>query len=220
MSSNIFLNMQQQKGSHSIANYRALELLCIMTRLDEQKYPILEIGAGIGTITSTLLALTKNTIFAQEFDEECRKRLKSIKRSYPDRLKIGPNIDIQPYKFIIIDGPYHKEEMFEAIKVGKAKLKWVAIENGRTATRIQIANSLYKAGLRQSVVEFRRENYKPSLTFFFCDSPPQSLPVQTFADYCVVLLKYWPKYLKLLLKKGGHKHFRVGKKLEGEFGKK
>ena len=215
----IYYKFKSKKGSHSIANQLALELLCIMTQLDNSNLPILEVGAGIGTITETLLRTTNNEIFAQEYNELCREKLKKLEKSFPGKLNISDSIDIQTYKYIVIDGPYSKKEMFNAIKVSQFTLKWVAIENGRTATRIQIAISLFKAGLRQSTVEFRKDNYAPSLTFFYVHKPPYKNNLQTFMDLIFILGKYWPKYLKLLLRRGGRQHFKVGKKMEGEFGK-
>jgi phospholipid N-methyltransferase len=210
---------RKQKGSHSIANERALELLRIMAQLDNTANPILEIGAGIGTITQVLLEKTDDMIYAQEHQKNCFDRLIKISRKFPNRLSISSNIEVLPYKYIIIDGPYNKKQMRNALKVSKGTLNWVAIENSRTATRIQIASSLFRVGYRQSTVEFRRSNYKPSLTFFYVYNPPYRQYFQITLDYFISCLKYWPKYLRLILKKGGSKHFRVGKKIEGEFGK-
>jgi hypothetical protein len=216
---NIYHKFYRKKNSHSIANQRALELLSVMTQLNNSNFPILEIGAGIGTISETLLITTNNEIFAQEYDEACRDQLKKISKKFQNRLNVSGSIVIQAYKFIIIDGPYSKKEMYCAIKASRSTLKWIAIENGRTATRIQIAASLFKARYRQSTVEFRRQNYAPSLTFFYVDNPPYRQHLQIFMDLLFTLGKYWPKYLKLLSRKGASRHFKVGEKREGEFGK-
>lgn len=218
LASDIYSQFSKMPGSHSIANRRALELFEIFIRLDKSENPILEIGAGIGTITRLLLSTTKQKIYAQEFNDECIIKLTKIKKKYQARLYINKEIVANSYKFIIIDGPYNKLQMLNAIKLSANSLSWIAIENGRTATRIQIANSLYKAGFRQSVVEFKRPNFKPSLTLFFVETPPYKLRIQSLFDFLVIMCRFWPKYIKLILKYGG-KHYKVGKKLENEFGK-
>ncbi len=214
----IFEDFKNQPGSHSISNLRALELLEIFVKIDVTKNPILEIGAGLGTVTTLLLSATDDDIYAHEYQEACLQRLDSLKEKYPGRLHVSDRINALAYKFVVIDGPYDKKEMLDALRCSKNTLCWIAIENGRTSTRIQISSSLFKLGMRQQVVEFRRANYKPSLTLFFLDNVPYRQNSQILSDYILAMLRFWPKYLKLLMSRRGSKHFRIGKKLEGEKG--
>jgi hypothetical protein len=214
----IYESFNSGEGSHSISNLRALELLEIIIKMDDSDFPILEIGAGIGTITTLLLRKTSVEIYAHELQDSCIDRLSDLQKTYPARLFVDSYIKPLAYKFVVIDGPYDKDEMFDALKSSKSSIRWIAIENGRTATRIQISSLLFRLGVRQQVVEFRRANYKPSLTVFFLDRTPYRQSIQIFLDYILVMSKFWPKYLKLLMRPGGSKHFRVGKKIEEEFG--
>ena len=218
MTKEIYESFKIKAGSHSIANLRALELLDIFVKIDDSKNPILEIGAGIGTVTTLLLSKTDVEIYAHEYQEACLQELDSLKKKYSNRLHVDKKIESLTYKFVIIDGPYDKKEMFEALRCSRNSLCWIAIENGRTSTRIQISSSLFRLRLRQQVVEFRRADYRPSLTLFFLDNVPYRQKSQILSDYVVVIFRFWPKYLKLLMRRGGSKHFRIGKKLEGEKG--
>jgi hypothetical protein len=214
----LFNTFKNKEGAHSISNARALELIEIFIKMDDSETPILEVGAGIGTITTLLLNKTNVEIYAHELQASCVEKLGDIKKKYPGRPQIDSNIKPLIYKFIVIDGPYDKNEMFAALKLSKNTIRWIAIENGRTATRIQISSSLFRLGIRQQVVEYRRANYKPSLTVFFLDSAPYRQVAQNFSDYIQAMFKFWPKYLRLLIRRGGTKHYRVGRKIEGELG--
>jgi phospholipid N-methyltransferase len=161
--------------------------------------PILEVGAGIGTITRILLQSYKNDVYCYELDQFCLNELRILKKNYAKkhskRLHVISNLDkcnAIDFFAIIIDGPISKKELSKIIKSSN-NLKFIAIENYRLLQRFWVTKLLYKAQFRQQYIEIRHD-FKPTATIFFVEKDyDKKLALHLFLDFANVVSKIFPK---------------------------
>ena len=161
--------------------------------------PILEVGAGIGTITRILLQSYRNEVYCYELDQFCLGELRMLKKNhakkYSKRLHVISNLDkCDAINFfaIIIDGPISKKELSKIIKSSN-NLKFIVIENYRLLQRFWVTKLLYKAKFRQQYVEIRH-SFKPTATIFFVEKDcNKKLALHSFLDFANIVSRIFPK---------------------------
>lgn len=157
----------QQVGSEQIASLISIQTL---VELLETKKPnqILELGAGIGTLTQVCLQKSSGMLTSVENNEWCIDRLRknmldfrkfSLVTKY-QLLDLGSEAD-----FLIIDannGIYNVEKLI----INSPHLSTVFIEGHHLAHRLNISRTLNKLGKRQTLFDVRASRGKKGCAYF------------------------------------------------------
>jgi hypothetical protein len=103
----------KKEGAQYIATPVTLEAMLDMDR-DSRMARVLEMGAGIGTITYTLLKYTNAHVDTYEDNEFCKAALKTNLTGFEDRYTLLTDYKIDPparvYDLVVIDGGGGKGE--------------------------------------------------------------------------------------------------------------
>ena len=184
----------------SIAGFGCLSVIKGLSFFISNKQPILEIGAGIGTITKTLLENYKGKLYCHELNAFCTSELEKIKKSNykkaKSRVLITSDIDEfigVNFSLIVIDGPMSERKILSIIQ-NSSELKIIVIENYRLRQRIWVAKSLRKAKFRQQLVEVTH-NEKLSASVFFVFKQNNDLFMHIVIDFFLVYLRIFPKFV-------------------------
>jgi hypothetical protein len=199
---------------------------------------ILEVGAGIGTITTLLLKTFSSRVIAYELSQFCLSKLHDLKADLPiqqskrliilndlshlhcyTNMSASNNSEIEtldraslPLSFfgIIIDGPISNKSLSASIR-NSVDLRFVFIENWRLKQRFLVSLFLFRSGFRQQYIEVEHDSV-PTGGLFLVVKGSKALKksaLRIFFDLFLVLLRLVPKFLKNLWQSRG-KSWKVG----------
>lgn len=196
--------------------------------------PILEIGAGVGTLTRLLLKVFENPIVCFELDDYCIQKLEEFKESLCPQLggrlaitKNLRNLDSEMcathsiangYYGLVIDGPILGRDLLDSIRRSK-NLRFVFVERYRLIQRAQVALFLFRCGFQQQYFE-TRHNSRTTGAFFVVDISTNgffSQKIRAFVDFFITCLRLYPKLAKNLYQSKG-RNFKVGRYQENSKG--
>jgi phospholipid N-methyltransferase len=207
----------------AIAGFSSLSIIKGLSffSLIPSKKPILEIGAGIGTVTKVLLENYTGDVYAHELNDFCFSKLEKIRKSdykqSKKRLHLTSNLDDFTgidFCVIVIDGPISKKHLCSIVQ-NSSELKLVIIDNYRLLQRVWVAKALRKAKFRQQFIEIL-VNEKPSAAVFFTFKQTKELRIHTIIDYVLVFLRIFPKLARHIYSSKG-RVLTLGDKIEVSF---
>lgn len=207
----------------AIAGFSSLSIIKGLSyfALIPKNKPILEIGAGIGTITKVLLESYSGDIYAYELNDFCLSKLEKIRKSdfkqSKKRLHLTSNLDNFNginFSVIVIDGPISKKQLYSIVQ-NSSELKLVIIDNYRLLQRVWVAKALRKAKFRQQFIEII-VNEKPGAAVFFTFKQTKKLRMHTVIDFTLVFLRIFPKLARHVYSSKG-RVLTLGNKIEVKF---
>ncbi len=213
----------------------------------ENQSAILEIGAGIGTITSLLLQAFSSSVVAYEVNSFCLTQLTNLKKSLPadqsERLIILDNLShfqhtakvlaIQrqdavesqdnaklPICFfgIVIDGPISNINLKSSIS-NSADLKFIFVENWRLKQKYLVSIFLLKFGFRQQYIEIEHDNVITGGLFLVVKQSKdlKKWAIRSLFDFSLVQIRILPKLIRDVYQSRG-KSWKVGRFIENANG--
>jgi hypothetical protein len=184
---------------------------------------ILEIGAGIGTITRLLLQTFSSQVVAYEVNSFCLTQLTKLKATLPahqsERLIIlntlshlqhsaelsaiqrkveGKDEKKLPIHFfgIIVDGPILNINLKSSIS-NSPDLKFIFVENWRLKQRYLVSIFLLKFGFRQQYIEVEHENVTTGGLYLVAKMPraAKKRAIRLLFDFSLAQIKLFPKLI-------------------------
>lgn len=204
-------------GSRSIVSITALNSIFGLTLINPPKR-ILEIGTGLGTITTFLTSFTEAKVVSLELNSELLHEFKNRFQSNNNQVEVymdekeALQYEVNDFDWIIIDGPINLIEIEKILRNGKMKV--VVIENQRLRNRLQIANLLRKSKIRFFYGEMDSE-LETGLCFFYLNKRGRANRFFNFLDYMVTVQIVLPRLVRMVLLSRGNV-LSIGKKKEYE----
>ncbi len=204
-------------GSQAIASEAALLAMVGLATLRPPQH-VLEIGAGLGTITNLFSKITNSQILAVETVEELCQNLKEENLPRVTVVSDFSSSSIAGFApdWVIFDGPCQPKRLLEL--TSPSRLSCIVVENQRLLTRIQIASFLFSRKLRFNYSELDSMNQTGLAAFLLQNSAiaPMTL-IGSFHDYSVFALRVMPRFIRQSIRSRG-RNFLVGQRNEGEHG--
>lgn len=245
LSDSIYRSIQETEFAYNsaIASQGALETIEALSYLFPRTHPrdnkegalldhfgsmgncsaILEIGAGVGTITRLLLQTFSSPVVAYEVNSFCLTQLTKLKTTLPahqsERLIIlntlshfqhsaevsanlrkveGKDEKKMPIHFfgIIIDGPIHNINLKSSIS-NSPGLKFIFVENWRLKQRYLVSIFLLKFGFRQQYIEVKHENVTTGGLYLVAKMPraAKKRAIRLLFDFSLVQIRLFPKLI-------------------------
>jgi hypothetical protein len=149
LASDIFREFNAKPESQHIATEFALrELSRFIARIKPQR--VLEIGAGIGTITKLLLSHPDRPTYLTATEShpvclsELSKNLKGVDLAGYTLLNSAAQLDMsQHYDLVIFDGTLDEEQQYAIFRIGT----WCFVEGSRSATMEVLKQKLSHRGM-------------------------------------------------------------------------
>lgn len=175
-----------QVGSEQIALLISMQTLL---KLLESRNPnkVLELGAGIGTLTQMCLEKSAAELTAVESNDWCIKRLEENLKGFREYLLIS-NYSLlnsgHSADFLIIDvnnGIYNVGNLIS----NSSNLNLIFIEGHHLAHRLNIAKTLHKSRRRQSFTDVREKRGKKGCAYFETQKDTSLLKWKSHLDFIV-----------------------------------
>jgi hypothetical protein len=204
-------------GSDAIASKAALLAIIALTLVRPPK-KVLEIGAGLGTITHLILEFTPAELISTEPVEFLNLKLKNQESHFLRVVTDESEIDFKDFSpdWVIIDGPCNMKNLKKLLI--PEVLEVVIVENQRIMSRFRIAISLYKLGIRFNYSEIDSSNQTGIATFLtISKAVAKQNRIGMNLDMLAFFSRLGPRFIKQVLQSKG-KSLRIGSSLEDASG--
>jgi precorrin-6B methylase 2 len=204
-------------GSEAIASKAALLAIIALTLVRPPR-KVLEIGAGLGTITHLILEFTPAELISTEPVEILNQDLKRQESQFLRVVTDESEIDFKDFSpdWVIIDGPCNMQSLKKLLAPGV--LEVVVVENQRIMSRFKVATTLYKLGIRFNYSELDSSDQTGIATFLtISERVAKQNRVGMTLDMLAFFSRLGPRFLKQILYSKG-KSLRIGSNLEDASG--
>lgn len=193
---------KKKEFSEFIASATALRAILSLMIIEPPR-KVLEIGAGIGTISNFILENSNAEVYATEPDpqilEMCKTNLtKNLSEKKFKKFTIvqheGEFSELIKFDWIIIDGQISKSELLRHLV--NEDLNLIIIENQRLFSRLHIAFRLCKLGYRYNYLEIDSNDETGIAAFKINHRGTRSNPLIVF-EFIAFLLNVLPRMIKL-----------------------
>lgn len=204
-------------GSEAIASQAALLAIVALTLVRPPKR-VLEIGAGLGTITHLILEFTPAQLISTEPVKFLNQKLKSQESKFLRVVTDESEISFREFSpdWVIIDGPCNMKSLKQLLVPGV--LQVVIVENQRIMSRLRIAIALNKLRIRFNYSEIDSSDQTGIATFLtISKTVAKQSRIGMTLDMFAFFSRLGPRFLKQILSSRG-KSLRIGSSIEDASG--
>ncbi len=206
-------------GSDAIASKAALLSILSLTLLRPPN-KVVEVGAGLGTITEFMLEFTSAQVISTEPVPALFKELKKRESLKFQVVLDETEIDVDKFlpDWVIIDGPCNIEALRRLLLPGS--LEVIIVENQRIKTRFQVARALVQQKIRFNYCELDSSTQTGIAAFLTISSEVgRQTRVGRALDMAAFATRLGPRFLNQIFTTRGQ-NLRIGSNIEHATGVK